>query len=350
MHKRWAIAAVLAWGSAGAADLVDDPKTYCSHFERLGMKAQFHWGPLPQGGMYFCQYSEEFGSRNRYVRGGRAYIDPEKKVVGLSLAVQSFGLVKAEALDVLLDFVEHTYAARQLPVPPGLVRLVSGDGGASLQASGLTITPYEAGLWDAKRTVGVSWERPAPAALLASLASTITADEKAALAGRRGRVEARCDAAVLASGHGGDPARLRRKVTQLSAGRFMVELGSDAGTYICTGCDEMDPKLQCGSMGVRLSFQGSDGQRVELPAELRRKCEYSLQHAVKSPTSRTFIDQELVRRIRTREVPNDKRYVFEHQLDGVDYRCVVRKSDLNYTLDERRADGSWRGISTGSLP
>ena len=129
----------------------------------------------------------------------------------------------------------------------------------------------------------------------------------------------------------------------------MMELSDATGSFVCQACDDMDPKVQCGTMGVMLSFRGVDGSHLKLPAEIRQKCEYFLQEETMSGHAGVFIDQAIVRRIRTREVPNDKRYVYEHELDGASYRCVVRKSDLTFSLERRQADGTWRGMIGGFM-
>lgn len=338
-------------GSVVGADFLDDPKSLCGYFESLGMKAQFQWGPAPGGGTYFCQYADEFSGQSTHVRAGQVYVDPAKKTVGLGLSIQSLGanLVRAEAADVLAGYVERFYSAQKRPLPAGLSDMLTTKASATLSDGALTISNTDAKLWESHHVVGASWQRPATAAQLAGVQSSVSAEEKATAAGTQKRLEARCAAAVAASGQGADPATLTRKVTPLSASRILVELSDAKGSYVCQVCDEMDPKVQCGTMGVMLSFRGADGSNVNLPAEIQQKCEYYLQKEMMDGDSGVFIDQAIVRRIRTREVPNDKRYVYEHELDGDSYRCVVRKSDLSFSLEHREADGTWRGMVGGIM-
>jgi hypothetical protein len=352
MMKRLAVLLLAGSGSAAGADFLDDPKALCGYFDSLGMKAQFQWGPAPQGGAFVCQYADEFSGDSTHVRAGQVYVDPATKTVGLGLSIQSLGgnLVRAEAADVLVGYVQRFYAAHERPLPAPLTQLLAAPEGAPIQDGALSISNTDAALWQSHHVVGASWKRPATAAQLAALSSSVSADEKAAASGTRERLQARCSAAVAASGQGADPARLQRKVTPLSASRILVELSDASGSFVCQVCDEMDPKVQCGTMGVMLSFRGADGSQLSLPAEIRQKCEYHLQKEVMPGDAGVFIDQAIVRRIQTREVPNDKRYVYEHELDGASYRCVVRKSDLSFSLERRLPDGQWRGLVGGIMP
>lgn len=351
MTMRLAALLLVFSGSAAGADFLDDPQALCGYFESLGMKAQHQRGSVPRDGTYLCQYADEFSDRSTHVRAGQVYVDPAKKTVGLGLSIQSLGAnpVRAEAADVLAGYVERFYAAQKHPMPAGLTDMLNTKAAGTVSDGALTISTTDTELWESHYVIGATWKRPATAAQLAGVQTSVSPKEEATAAGTQERLEARCASAVAASGQGADPAKLVRKITPLSASHILVELSDAKGSFICQVCDEMDPKVQCGTMGMMLSFRGADGTHLHLPAEIQQKCEYHLQKEMMSGNAGMFIDQATVRRIRTREVPNDKRYVYEHELDGASYRCVVRRSDLSFSLERRAADGTWRGMVGGIM-
>lgn len=338
-------------GAVRSGDFLDDPKALCGYFESLGMKAQMQWGPAPQGGTYFCQYADEFSSTSTHVRGAQAYVDPSGKTVGMGLSIQSLGgsLVRAEVADALTGFVAAFYASQGRTPPAGLAAALASKSPVTLKDGGIELSNTDAKIWETHYVLGASWKRPASPAQLATVKTSVSPAEKARVAGVQSKLEARCAAAVTASGQGADAKALKKKVTPLSASRILVELSDAKGSFVCQVCDDEDPKVNCGTMGLMLSYRGADGSNLNLPAEIERKCVGSLQKEVMDDDAGVFIDHDIVKRIVTREIPNDKRYVFEHQLDGETYRCVVRKGDLNFTLEHQGGDGEWHGLVGGIL-
>lgn len=340
----------LAWvGSATAADFLDQPKALCEYFESLGMKTQFRWGPAPRGNAYVCQYADEFGGNTPYVRGGHVYVDPESGKVGIALSLQGFQLVRAEAIDTMKVYATKFFEARGQAMPAGLAEAIAGEGDESHNAGGMDFAGYGADTWQKQRAVGFTLSRKASAALLASLKQSVTPAERGKEAQVRDVLVARCRKAAGESGRTTDAEKLKTAVTPLSASRILVKLTDAQGEFTCQVCDDTDPSVNCGTMGLQLSHKDTSGESITLPAELSRKCVYSLQKEISTAKDGSFIDHGLVARIKTRELSNDKRYVFEHEVDGETYRCVIRKSDLNYTLEHRVGADKWRGLVGGIM-
>jgi hypothetical protein len=340
----------LGWiAPATAADVLDQPRALCDYFESLGMKTQFRWGPAPRGNAYVCQYADEFGGNTPFVRGGHVYVDPDSGKVGIALSLQGFQLVRAEAIDEMKAYATKFFQARGQAMPAGLAEAIAGDGDESRNVGGLELSGYGADTWQKQKAVGFTLSRKASAALLASLKQSVTPAERGREAQVRDALVARCRKAAGDSGHSVDAAKLKSAVTPLSASRILVKLSDNLGEFSCQVCDDTDPGVNCGTMGLRLSHKGADGESINLPAELGRKCEYTLQKEISTAKDGSFIDHALVARIKTREVPNDKRYVFEHEVDGQTYRCVIRKSDLNFTLERRIGEDKWRGLVGGVM-
>lgn len=335
--------------SANAADMLDQPRALCDYFESVGMKTQFRWGPAPQGKAYLCQYADEFGGNTRFVRGARVYVDPESGKAGIGLSLQGFQLVRGEAIDEMTAFATEFFRARGQPMPAGLAEAIAADADTAQEVDGLALSGYGLATWERQRAVGFSLSRPAGDALLASLKPSVTPDELSREARVREALVARCRQAAGESGKTADAAKLDAAVTPLSASRILVQLTDGQGAFTCQVCDDADPKVNCGSMGLQLSHKGADGQSLNLPAELERKCVFYLQKEISDATDGSFIDHALVARITTREVPNDKRFVFEHEVDGQQYRCAIRKRDLNFQLEHRTPEGGWRGMTAGIM-
>lgn len=335
--------------TATAADLLDQPRALCDHFESLGMKTQFRWGPAPQGKAYLCQYADEFGGNTRFVRGARVYVDPDSGKVGIGLSLQGFQLVRGEAIDEMTAYATEFFRARGQPMPAGLAEAIAADADATQDVDGLALSGYGLATWERQRAVGFSLSRPAGGALLASLKQSVTPEELGREAQVREALVARCRRAAAESGKTADAAKLESAVTPLSASRILVQLTDAQGAFTCQVCDDTDPGVNCGTMGLQLSHKGADGQSLNLPAELERKCAYYLQKEISTASDGSFIDHALVKRITTREVPNDKRFVFEQEVDGQQFRCVIRKRDMNFQLERRTPDGGWRGMTAGIM-
>jgi len=348
---RMAIWMLALSGHALAGDFLADPKALCGEFEAQGMKAQMRWGAAPQGSAYFCQYADEFSASSTHVRAVQAYIDPEGKMVGLGLSVQVLGGmgVRAEAADALQTFVDTFYKAHGRTAPEDLAKVMSVRAEGSLDDGDIHITTTDEAMWARQSVIGVTLKRVATPQQLAALTSSVSPAEQAHAATVRGALEQRCDAAITASGHAQSAAVLKKKTTPLSASRILVEAGNADGTFQCQVCDEDDAAVNCGTMGLMLSYRSAAGDSVHLPAELERKCVYHVQKEAMADDAGVFIDHEIVRRIHTRAIPSEKRHVFEHELDGRTFRCVVRKSDLSFALEYDDGSGQWHGLVAGIL-
>lgn len=331
-----------------AEDFLDTPKELCSYFSSLGMKTQYQWGPAPKGGAYMCQYADEFGGDSQYVRGARVYVSPKSKNVGVGLSIQGFGLVRAEAIDILKDYASAMYLAYDRKLPKPLFEAIASNEKKTVDEDMYTVKTYDSKVWDSQRVVGASWTRPATDAQLASLTQSITPEESLRHSTVQANLEKRCQVAVEASGKLEDVSALKMTTKLLSASRYLVSFNADESSFSCTICDDTDPNINCGTMGLLLSYRDQGGNQISLPAEMDRKCVFSLQKVLSSRSS-SFIDHELVKRVKTREVLNDRRYVYIHELDGQSFRCVIRKKDMNFRVERQIKDGKWQGLATGIM-
>ena len=174
-----AVALWLTTGPALADDFLDQPKALCSYFASLGMKAQFQWGPSPQGGAFLCQYADEFGGNTAFVRGARIYVDPASQTVGMGVSIQGFSLVRAEAVDTLEAYVAAIYRAQKRTLPAALIDAMDALEEVTLTDGELTVSGTGPKLWEAQRVVGLSWQRAASLAQLATLSHSVTPQETA---------------------------------------------------------------------------------------------------------------------------------------------------------------------------
>lgn len=159
----------------------------------------------------------------------------------------------------------------------------------------------------------------------------------------------RCTAAIDASGHAPPARGLEETVIPLGEQGFLFQFSAgDGGTYSCQVCDDDDPAAPCGSMGLQLSFRPADGELVQLPAELERKCKYFLQKEVKPRSDTRSIDHAMVARIQSAGTTTESRIAYAMQLDGGSFRCVIRRSDGSFRV-ERQEGAEWRPIAAGVL-
>jgi hypothetical protein len=161
----------------------------------------------------------------------------------------------------------------------------------------------------------------------------------------------RCTVAIGESGQGADVKALKQTMSvPLGDSGFLFQFTDKAGgVFSCQVCDDDNPALHsCGSMGLDLSYRPKDGEMQRLPAELDRKCTFYLQKEKKSRKSSEFIDHAIAKRIHLVPEHTDSRWVFNMELDGAPYRCVIRKSDGSFKVDEKRGD-EWRPIANGIL-
>ncbi|MGL4232748.1 MAG: hypothetical protein ACRCWJ_15390, partial [Casimicrobium sp.] len=207
---------------------------------------------------------------------------------------------------------------------------------------------YSTDFWDKHKVIGLSIVAPASASVLAGASAGQSADDKANIAALQKRLDDRCVKAIETSGQSANVAQWKKTATQQSAGRFAFEYAQNDGKFACTACDDTDPNGNCGTIGVILSFAPSQGEVKKLPAEFDRKCVSSLQHRLKDQSDKKFIDHELVKRISVTEQHTDTRWAYFMNVDGGEYRCVIRKSDWNYSLDRKRGS-DWTGIVGGKM-
>jgi hypothetical protein len=183
--------------------------------------------------------------------------------------------------------------------------------------------------------------------LIASLACML-AGGPAVAAGQQA-LRDRCTAAIDASGHAPASAGLEEMAIPLGEQGFLFQFtAGDGATYSCQVCDDDNPAMPCGSMGLQLSFRPADGELVQLPAELERKCKYFLQKEVKPRSDTRYIDHAMATRIQSTGTTTDSRIAYAMQLDGGSFRCVIRRSDGSFRV-ERQEGEAWRPIAAGVL-
>jgi hypothetical protein len=178
--------------------------------------------------------------------------------------------------------------------------------------------------------------------LLALHATTALAATKAAL-------HDRCTAAIAASGQPASIKALKQTMAvSLGESGFLFQFtDKDGGAFSCQVCDDGNPAVHaCGSIGLELSYRPKAGEMQRLPAELDKKCTYFLQKETKSRASGEFIDHDIVKRIHVTPDHTDTRWVYQMELDGNPYRCVIRKSDGSFRV-EKQTGGDWRPIANG---
>ena len=123
---------------------------------------------------------------------------------------------------------------------------------------------------------------------------------------------------------------------------------ADGGVFSCQFCDDHDPAAACPTMGIDLAYRAAGGELVRLPAELERKCLYDLQQELGTVDERLTIKYDLLERVKTTPSHTDTRFVYAMALDGNDYRCVIRKSDGSYRVEQREGE-KWRALAAGTF-
>lgn len=176
----------------------------------------------------------------------------------------------------------------------------------------------------------------------------------AGAAGVESTLHDRCTAAIAASGQAAD-AKAPAQTMNVPLGEqgFLFQFtDAGGGVYSCQICDDGNPAVHaCGEIGLDLSYWPKDGEMKRLPAELEKKCVYFLQKEVNQrahPGSNPFIDHALVQRIHSSAEHTDTRWVYNMQLDGGAYRCVVRKNDGNFRVEQQNG-ADWKPIAAGVL-
>jgi len=160
-------------------------------------------------------------------------------------------------------------------------------------------------------------------------------------------LRARCLAAIAASDPSAQPSTLKETIGMDSGGgHYLFELKqADGARFVCQVCDEENPTVDCGMLGLRLAYQPVGSETRDLPAELDRKCAYFLQKEV---TRSPAVNHAVVQRIRITSDHTDKSWLYMMNLDDKEYRCVVRRSDGNFRVEAKNGD-TWRPIATGIL-
>jgi hypothetical protein len=182
---------------------------------------------------------------------------------------------------------------------------------------------------------------------LISVAPAIANAQDVAMPPVKQALRERCLASIAAN----DPALKASTLTETigmesGGGHYLFELKqADGARFVCQVCDEANPSVDCGMLGLRLAYQAAGAAIRDLPAELDRKCAYFLQKEVmRSPA----VNHAVVRRIRITPDHTDRNWLYLMALDEKDYRCVVRKSDGNFRVEAKTGD-TWRPIATGIL-
>jgi hypothetical protein len=162
----------------------------------------------------------------------------------------------------------------------------------------------------------------------------------------------RCVTAIGASGQAADMKALKGSTIPLGEEGFLFQFSDAAGgTFSCQACDDINPAaVGCASLGVELSYRPKDGEMKRLPAEIDRKCTFYLQKeiALRSGGSNPFINHDVVKRIHISADNSDTRWVYNMELDGNAYRCVVRRNDGSFRV-EKQTGADWRPIAAGSM-
>ena len=159
----------------------------------------------------------------------------------------------------------------------------------------------------------------------------------------------RCLAAIESSGAGAKRSELKATVMDLPGGKYMFEFKDAAGgSFFCDICEDNNPKVQCGTIGLRLMHRPKDGEADDLPAELDKKCTYFLQKELSENKSAMDVNHDLVKRTTITPAHTDTRWVYKMGLDGEEFQCVIRKSDGSFRV-ERKQGEDWRPLAAGTL-
>ena len=135
---------------------------------------------------------------------------------------------------------------------------------------------------------------------------------------------------------------------ELGGGNYHFEFAkSDGSKYFCQMCDDTNPAVDCGMLGLRLIFRPGEGEAQDLPAELDRKCSYFLQKELQEPGAR--IDHALVDRMQIDAKHTDTRWVYSIHVDEKEYRCVIRKSDGSFRVERKDGEDDWRALAAGTM-
>ncbi len=186
--------------------------------------------------------------------------------------------------------------------------------------------------------------------ILLALFAWLAAHAAFAAAPSRADLHNRCVAAIAASGQPAKSNAFKETVIPMGESGFLYQFTEpDGGAFTCQICDDTNPANHaCASIGLELSYRPKDGEMKRLPAELGGKCTYFLQKELRPPGATPFIDHAMVKRIHVTEDSTDSRWVYKMELDGKDYRCVVRKSDGSFRVEAQKGN-DWKVLANGVL-
>jgi hypothetical protein len=139
---------------------------------------------------------------------------------------------------------------------------------------------------------------------------------------------------------------LKESLINVTDGHYLFQFNhSDGGVFFCDICDESEG--HCETMGLELSYRPANGENKRLPAELDRKCIYFLQKELSG--GHPEVNHDLVERIGDATPHHtETRWVYEMKLDDNEYRCVIRKTDNNFRVEQKEGD-EWRALAAGTL-
>ena len=340
-------------------DFLAEPKAACDWFAAQSLRAQLNWSKPGADGPYFCQFADQFSAATpNYVRAGRAILDTKTGEVSIGLSIQALGgeATRADAEAALVTFTLALYRAQGKTAPAEVLLMAGGKATAVVKLGSMVVTPADESVWKQHRVIGFTIEAPATAAAIAATQAPPSAAAQAATTGLAGALAARCDAAIKSSAFEGKPSielsTYKRSEKQVAASQYVFEYTEPAGSaYSCRVCDDLDPKINCGfSFGALIAYGFADGKEGRVPAELDRKCVGALQKQLKNPDDKQFVDLALVARISAKEAHTEKSYVYQMSVkdESAEYRCVIRKRDLNYSVEQKRGD-DWRGLVGGVM-
>jgi len=169
-------------------------------------------------------------------------------------------------------------------------------------------------------------------------------------AGVQSALHDRCLASIETSGQQANRKTLKETMTVPMGENFLFQFTDPAGgVFTCQICDDANPAVHsCGSIGLDLSYRAKDAEMQRLPAELDKKCVYYLQKELKPRKQEEFINHDLVGRISVTPDHTEKSWMFRMEVDGGEYRCVIRKNDGNFRVESKKGN-DWRPIAAGSM-
>jgi len=157
----------------------------------------------------------------------------------------------------------------------------------------------------------------------------------------------RCLVSIAESGAGAGKGKLKESAIDLAASGFLFQFEEPGGgIFFCQICDDTNPAVACGSVGLTLNYRPPGGESKALPAELDRKCAWHLHREVGDRAGRIKIQHAVIARIAVTPAHTDSRWVYRMALDGAQYRCVVRRSDGSFRV-EQQAGEDWRALAAG---